>query len=149
VTSSQDDWIDPDIDRYVMAALIRDGQEVLLLRRRADDFLGGLYELPSGVLEAGETGAEALVREVLEETGLTVTAIGPVSGWFDYRSKSGRATRQVNFPVRVGAGEVTLTEHDDFRWVAPGGLGELEVSAETRATIESGWSSAAAVDRPV
>jgi mutator protein MutT len=56
------------------AVIINDGQ-VLLVRRRVKE--GSLsWQFPSGEVEAGESGAEAAVRETQEETGLTVRAIG-------------------------------------------------------------------------
>ncbi|MFD3409747.1 hypothetical protein [Streptomyces cyaneofuscatus] len=55
-----------------------------------------------------------LGREVLEETGLTVTQVTGHAGSFDYASRSGRRTRQFTFAVTVRAtGPITLTEHDD------------------------------------
>ncbi|MGK5639791.1 NUDIX hydrolase [Streptomyces sp. URMC 126] len=105
------------IAKAVVGAVIADeGGKVLLLHRPADDYLGGLWELPSGGVDDGETLVEALRREVAEETGLTVTAIGGYLGHFDYRSGSGRATRQFNFTATVTGETVTLTEHDAHLW---------------------------------
>ncbi|MGI5340780.1 NUDIX hydrolase [Streptomyces sp. CA-181903] len=105
------------IDKTVVGAVIPDeGGNVLLLHRSADDYLGGLWELPSGGVDPGETLVEALRREVAEETGLTVTAVGGYLGHFDYRSGSGRATRQFNFTATVTGETVTLTEHDAHVW---------------------------------
>ncbi|MFC5148952.1 NUDIX hydrolase [Streptomyces aureoversilis] len=105
------------IAKTVVGAVIAeiDGK-VLLLHRPADDYLGGLWELPSGGVDTGETLIEALRREIAEETGLTVTAIGDYLGHFDYRSGSGRATRQFNFTTTVTGETVTLTEHDAHLW---------------------------------
>ncbi|GAA0432182.1 NUDIX hydrolase [Streptomyces luteireticuli] len=107
-----------DITRTVVGAVIADADgKVLLLHRPADDYLGGLWELPSGGVDAGETLVEALRREVTEETGLTVTAVGGYLGHFGYRSSSGRKTRQHNFTATVTPGEtVKLTEHDAHLW---------------------------------
>jgi 8-oxo-dGTP diphosphatase len=90
----------------------------LLLHRADDDYLGGLWELPSGGVDEGETLTEALHREVAEETGLTVTAIGAYLGHFDYLSKSGKKTRQFNFTAQVAheSDTVKLTEHDAYLW---------------------------------
>lgn len=52
-----------------VAALIRDGAGRVLLQRRSDD---GTWSLPAGAVDPGESPAQALVREVWEETGLRV-----------------------------------------------------------------------------
>lgn len=87
-------WHRPDVARYVAGAVIVSDGRALLLRRRAEEVLGGIWELPSGCVEDGETLRAAIRREVREETGLEVTAVGKVLGWFDYVSSSGRVTRQ-------------------------------------------------------
>ncbi|MEU6942107.1 NUDIX domain-containing protein [Streptomyces rubiginosohelvolus] len=49
------------IEKYVVGALATDAEgRVLLLRRRADDFLGALWELPSGGVEPSERLEDAL-----------------------------------------------------------------------------------------
>ena len=55
-----------------VGAVIRDEQGRLLLIRRGHEPGAGLWSLPGGRVEPGETDAEALVREMREETGLVV-----------------------------------------------------------------------------
>jgi 8-oxo-dGTP diphosphatase len=59
-------------------ALITDEQGRLLLIQRSKEskFFGGLWEVPGGKVELGETFGQALVREVKEETGLTIALEG-------------------------------------------------------------------------
>ncbi|MFV8128214.1 NUDIX hydrolase [Streptomyces syringium] len=124
------------ITKSVVGAVIADGDgKVLLLHRPADDYLGGLWELPSGGVDAGETLIEALRREVAEETGLTVTAVGGYLGHFDYRSGSGRATRQFNFIATVAGETVTLTEHDAHLWADR--TQQNQVSSAVRAVLDT------------
>jgi 8-oxo-dGTP diphosphatase len=120
------------IERVVVAAVVRDERgHVLLLRRRPDDFLGGIEELPSGRVEDGEPLRVALRRQVLEETGLRLTGDLGYLGCFDYRSGSGRRTRQHTW-VGAATGDVRLSEeHDDLRWVAPADIGAAGVTTET------------------
>src|SRR5512147_879179 len=55
--------------RPSVAAIIRNEDGAILLQRRSDN---GLWGLPSGGVEIGETVSTAVVREVKEETGLVV-----------------------------------------------------------------------------
>ncbi|MFF3765018.1 NUDIX hydrolase [Streptomyces sp. NPDC001922] len=122
------------ITKHVVGAVIADAEgRVLLLHRAADDYLGGLWELPSGGVDAGESLTQALRREVAEETGLTATAVGAYLGHFDYVSKSGRPTRQFNFTVGAAGGTVTLTEHDAHLWADRGQ--QQSVSEAVRAVL--------------
>lgn len=69
------DWIYFVDPKVAAAALVeKDGQ--VLLVRRANDPLRGLWTLPAGFVDAGEDPAEAAERECLEETGLQVHVTG-------------------------------------------------------------------------
>jgi 8-oxo-dGTP diphosphatase len=108
---------DEGVQQLVVGAVVADDDAVLLLRRPADDFMGGIFELPSGKVEHGEALDTALRREVEEETGLTVSTIDEYLGGFDYISGSGKKTRQFTFAVVVHSlAPVRLTEHDSYQW---------------------------------
>ncbi len=61
-----------------VGAVVRDAAGRLLLVRRGRAPSRGLWSLPGGRVEPGETLEEAVEREVREETGLTVRAGAPV-----------------------------------------------------------------------
>ncbi|GAB3279156.1 NUDIX hydrolase [Kineosporia babensis] len=59
-----------------VTALVRDASGRVLLGQRSDN---GLWTLPSGISEPGEAMAASCVREVLEETGVTIEVTGLIS----------------------------------------------------------------------
>lgn len=105
------------VQQLVVGAVVQHYGKVLLLQRPEDEFMGGIFELPSGKVEAGEALDAALIREVKEETGLNVAAIRDYLGSFDYTSGSGKKSRQLNFAVDVTyAEQIELQEHDAYAW---------------------------------
>ena len=128
------------INRYVVGAVIFRNDKVLLLERPKDDFMGGIYELPSGKVEDGELLDVALYREVEEETGLRVREIKKYLGHFDYESKSSKKTRQFNFAVTVGERlEIRLQEHENYAWVDKKKLHEYPVTDSVKQVLGSFW----------
>jgi ADP-ribose pyrophosphatase YjhB (NUDIX family) len=83
--------------------------------RRTDN---GLYSIPGGQLELGETLTQALVREVKEETGMDVSVSGLV-GIFS----------NPNHVIEYGDGEVRQEFSICFRAAPRGGL--LRSSSES------------------
>jgi len=57
---------------HVVIGLVLRDDKVLIQKRPPEGLLGGLWEFPGGKIETGETGEEALVREIKEETDLDV-----------------------------------------------------------------------------
>jgi ADP-ribose pyrophosphatase YjhB (NUDIX family) len=115
----------------VSAAIVRDGK-VLLVRRARKPALA-LYTLPGGVVEAGETLAEAVTREVREETALTIEPVA-LAGHREVivRDTDGRAERHfviLSFAARWIAGEILLNEElDEAHWIAPTDLARFETT---------------------
>lgn len=136
-----DSAVQDGIEKIVVGAIISEDGKVLVLRRKQDDFLGGLDELPSGHVENGESVLAALRREVKEETGLKVTRINQLVGQFDYLTGSGKKARQLNFAVEVECSDssITLTEHSTYKWAGPKEVEKLNLSPNLMNVLASYW----------
>jgi 8-oxo-dGTP diphosphatase len=126
------------------------GHRVLLIRR-AQEPLKGEWSLPGGAVELGETLENAIRREVLEETGLTVEAVEVVKA-FDriVRDAEGRVRYHyvlVDFLCRVMGGPVCeqsvacATDALEARWAGPDELDGL--TPLTVEVIQEAWRMAA------
>jgi 8-oxo-dGTP diphosphatase len=128
----------PDRPVVGVGAVIVDGARIVLIRR-ASEPLKGEWSLPGGAVEVGETLAEAIMREVREETGLDVR-VGPVVDVLDrvHREPDGRVEFHyvlVDFLCTAIGGSLTpASDAADARWVE---VGELEVYgvAQTATTV--------------
>jgi len=104
----------------VSTAVIRAGR--VLLAQRAGAPGAGLYSLPGGMVEIGETLAEAAARELMEEVGVEAEPVG-LCGARDIilRDEAGRIARHfvvLCFAARWVAGEGEVSpEAADVRWV--------------------------------
>lgn len=105
----------------VGAAIVRDGR-VLAARRTFPAEAAGRWEFPGGKVEAGETPAQALVREVAEELGCTIA----VRSWLPGEARiSDRHVLRVAVAELV-TGEPDPREHDAVRWLGAAELAEVD-----------------------
>jgi 8-oxo-dGTP diphosphatase len=115
----------------VSAAIVRAGK--ILVVRRARPPAHGLFTLPGGVVEVGETLAQAITREVREETGLTIEPVA-LAGFREtvVRDVQDRVERHfviLCFAARWQAGEPVLNEElSEAFWLAPAELADLETT---------------------
>ena len=115
----------------VSAAIIRDGR--ILIAQRARGPALGVWTLPGGVVEAGETLIEALKREVHEETAITIEPVA-LAGHREVvvRDDGGRVSRHfviLCFASRWIAGEPQLNEElAEARWLRPAELNGLKTT---------------------
>src|SRR5499427_5018193 len=116
----------------VSAAIVRDGK--FLLVRRARPPAQGLFTLPGGVVELGETLKQAVEREVREETGMTVEPVA-LAGFREavVRDADSRVERHfiiLCFAARWRKGEPVLNEElDEARWIDPTELANLSTTS--------------------
>ena len=130
------------VNRFVVGAVITRGSAVLLLKRPKGDFMGGIYELPSGEVKEEEALESALRREVREETGLKIKEVRGYLGHFDYKSKSGEKTRQFNFVVIVREPlEIRLQEHDSYAWLSKSQLSQYLVTEGVKCILNLFWEA--------
>jgi A/G-specific adenine glycosylase len=119
------------LPRYDIAVgVIWRGDELLISKRHADDLLGGLWELPGGKQESGETLEESLAREVREELGIEI-AVGDLLTTVRHAYTHFRVTLHV-FHCRYLAGEPQALECADWRWVWPDQLDDFAFPAANR-----------------
>lgn len=125
------------IQKYATGIACIFGGKVLVVKRAADDFLGEMFELPGGGIDAGETFEQGMTRETFEETGLKVSNITQAYRAFDYASQRGKPTRQINFIVECSTADVKLShEHTEFKWISRDELESIETTDEMRRSIE-------------
>jgi 8-oxo-dGTP diphosphatase len=121
----------------VSAAIFREGR--ILLVRRARSPAKGLYSLPGGRVEFGESLHAALHREVDEETALKIEIVD-LAGWREVMpgATGGGHYLIMSFAARWTSGEPVLNDElDDFRWVAPDALGDLKLTGGLQEVIQS------------
>jgi 8-oxo-dGTP diphosphatase len=115
----------------VSAAILREGK--FLLVRRAKPPARGLYSLPGGVVELGETLNDALLREIAEETALRIEPVA-LAGFRETIVRDGddRVERHfiiLCFAARWLAGEPVLNEElSEARWITPAELSGLSTT---------------------
>lgn len=107
-----------------VGGIIKDDQGRLLLIKRGHAPGAGLWSLPGGRIEPGETDAEALVREMREETGLAV-----------------QAGRLLGTARRPGRGDDVLDIRDYSATVTGGTLRAGDDAAEARWVMASEMES--------
>ncbi len=100
----------------VAAAIFRNGDKVLLMRRAADQPLAGTWEYPGGKFEDGEDGPTCLRRELAEELGIDAQ-IGGLITIAKHTTDSGKVIELHTYEILGYTGEIQLRVHDDMHWV--------------------------------
>lgn len=127
-----DDRLYPQRPFLAVSAAILRGGKVLMVRRARKPALG-VYTLPGGVVEAGETLEEAVRREVREETALDIEPV-TLAGHREVviRDAQGRTERHfviLCFAARWLSGEPQLNDElDEARWIDPADLAGLKTT---------------------
>jgi 8-oxo-dGTP pyrophosphatase MutT (NUDIX family) len=139
-----DHYHDPDAPRAnslvpAASAVVTDGQGRIVVHRRTDN---GLWALPGGGMELGESAADTVVREVREETGLDVVPdyiIGVYSDpghVFAYDDGEVRQEYSVCVAARIISGSLRKSDESiDLRLATAAEIDELAMHERIRLRI--------------
>ncbi|HEX3781517.1 MAG TPA: NUDIX domain-containing protein [Pseudonocardiaceae bacterium] len=127
----------------VTAFVLDDAGRVLMIRRTDS----GLYAIPGGGQEIGETISQTVIREVIEETGIEVLPTELIGVYTDtehvieYTDGEVRQEFSICFRAKPTGGKMrTSSESSAVKWVAPENLAKLNIHPSIRLRIEHGFA---------
>lgn len=110
-----------------IAIIERDGRYLLLRRARMP--YAGEWDAPGGFIDGGESPQQCVQREVLEETGLVVTAAELQGVYPSLYGETGRRTLGIAYRCELQRGTLQLSdENSQARWFAPQELPHLPLA---------------------
>ncbi len=119
----------------VTAAVIRQGDKVLICKRPKEKNHGGLWEFPGGKVEAGETLFDCIIRECREELCITLEPIKIVT-------TIQNGDFEITFiECRILSGEITLTEHENFMWISKQDTDNIDFCPTDKKALKEIFSS--------
>jgi 8-oxo-dGTP diphosphatase len=131
-----------------VAIVTRGEDDHILLVRRGEDPGKGLWGLPGGFVETGETVREALSREILEETGYTIETgelVGVWSFFNDVKKLSGVA---LVYATRVTGGIFQIASDSvQAEWLTPARALEFPLAFEAHRQALLTWLKRASLQR--
>lgn len=128
-----------------VTAFVLDENDRVLMIRRTDS---GLYSIPGGQQEIGETIGQTVVREVKEETGIYVEPVR-VTGIYSnpqhviaYTDGEVRQEFSICFIARAVGGQLrTSNESSEVLWIARNDLDALNIHPSIRLRIQHGYEN--------
>lgn len=148
-----DFYVDPDAPKanslvVAVGAVVRNDRGEILLIERTDN---GLWALPGGAQEIGESVTDAVRREVREETGIEVEVTGLTGVYSDpahviaYDDGEVRQEFSLCFAARAISGSLRpSSESRQARWVEPDHVSGLNIHPSMRLRIQHGLSGQSA-----
>ncbi len=121
----------------------KNGDEILIIKRsEGERHESTKWEFPGGKLDEGQDLNNALEREVLEETGLFIIPTSRMA-YIESQIIASGPYQGLPYVVIVGigkkvGGKIKLSEeHDDWKWVDPKNLPDLEYRDHVKKSLAS------------
>jgi len=130
-----DTWHMPGSRIRCVGAIVTDSDGRLLLVKRGHEPEAGRWSVPGGRVKRGESDPEAVVREVREETGLSVEP-GELIGEVERPGPGGVVFDIHDYAAGVSGGLLAAGDDAaDARWVDPGDVGRLPLTSGLAETL--------------
>lgn len=108
----------------VIKAVNEKGESIIFATQRGYGKFKGGWEFPGGKIEAGETPAEALKREIMEELE-TEISVGELIDTIEYDYPEFHLSMDC-FWSEIISGKLVLKEHEDARWLTREKLDDVQ-----------------------
>lgn len=116
--------------------LNKEGKFLVLRRSKTASAKPLSWDLPGGVLDFGEDPVKGIIREIKEETGITIKKIEP----FDIEARIAPNKEfwvTIAYKTQCGSQDVKLSfEHDEFRWLSLKEFLKLESSEKLQRFVK-------------
>ena len=112
----------------VTCAIIQNDEGLVMAVRRGPSMdNAGKWEFPGGKTRPGEDHEDCIIREIDEELGICIIITGRLDKVeYDYGDKQ---IRLIPFLCETLSSKPVLSEHEEFRWMSPGELLKLDMTA--------------------
>ncbi len=116
--SSPTHKIDMEYPIAVKGIIENNNGEILIVKRsNTDDHKPNVWETVGGGMDIKESPQQALAREIIEETGLSVEVKNPFNV-FTFKKDTGEFKVGITFICKYLGGDVVLSsEHTDYKWI--------------------------------
>jgi 8-oxo-dGTP diphosphatase len=118
-----------------VAVIWNQSGQILIDRRKTSGTMGGLWEFPGGKIEAGETVAECIVREIREELAIEIS-VGAHLMSIDHTYPTFQLTAIVHHCQHLN-GIPQPIESEEIRWVNANDLSQYQFPAANEAIIRT------------
>ncbi len=135
----------PAVPRVAVGALVVEAGKLLMIcRGKAPN--PGVWAIPGGGVEIGETLQEAAEREIFEETGLRIKAGEPFYAFeIIEKDEQGRVRFHyvvIDLKAEVVGGELCPGDDaEDVRWVSPAEMSSMDISDKTLELVCKKWKT--------
>jgi 8-oxo-dGTP diphosphatase len=106
----------------VVAAVIKDGEKILIARRKEGSFMAGRWEFPGGKVEKGEKPQQALIREIKEELCVEIKIdklLYVKQHIYELSDGRKRRVKLLFYEGAISKGEIKCVGCSEYRWVLP------------------------------
>lgn len=105
----------------VVAAVIKDGEKILITKRKEGSYMAGKWEFPGGKVEKKEKPRDAVIREIREELCVEIEVTGLLyvkQHLYELSDERKRRVKLMFYEARIKEGEIVCAGCSEYRWVA-------------------------------